>query len=81
MTEQLALFADLVANGNGGTRTAAALGLAKEAPPGAERLLRALVRDGLPEDALKAAAALVLELDQPLATGVGPNRMKVPNAA
>jgi hypothetical protein len=34
-------------------------------PRGAERLLEALVRVGLADDALPAAAALVLALDEP----------------
>lgn len=38
---------------------------AKGIPPGAERLLKALVQGGLPQEALGVAAGLVLLLDEP----------------
>ena len=44
-------------------QTVATAGLSKGAAPGAERLLRALVKRGLREDSLGAAAALALALD------------------
>jgi hypothetical protein len=60
-TEQLALFE--VASTR--TATKAEAGLAKEIPAGAERLLAALVKNGLRgEGSLKRAAALALALDQ-----------------
>jgi hypothetical protein len=57
--QQLALF-EFVENGNGHVPMAA---LSRHVEAGPARLLRALVRDGLDEDALPAAAALVIELD------------------
>jgi hypothetical protein len=51
---QLSLFAE--PNGNGADRR----GALPHGPPG---LLKALIQQGLREDALEAAAALVLELD------------------
>ena len=38
--------------------------LRKEAPPGAERVLRAMVRRGLPVEAFGAACRLVAELEE-----------------
>ena len=64
MNGQLALF-DLEPNGNGGHRmTTAEAGLRREAPPGASRLLRELVRRGLPPGDLRFAAELCLLLDE-----------------
>ena len=40
--------------------------------PGAEKLLRALVLDGLPAESLRAAAALVAELDRQPEAGLEP---------
>jgi hypothetical protein len=58
---QLELFAD---NGNGRRMNKVEAGLAKEIPGfGAEALLSALVKHGLPEDALRAAARLCIALD------------------
>jgi hypothetical protein len=51
-------------NGNG-RRTVAELGMTRQFPAGgAERLLRELVRRGLADESLHAAAALVLVLDE-----------------
>jgi hypothetical protein len=64
VTVQLALFA-LEPNGNGNGRvTREEAGLARAVAPGAERLLAKLVRNGLDEADLVAAAALVLALDE-----------------
>lgn len=52
-----------VENGNG-RRTVADLGLRREAEPGAERLLRELIKRGLPEDHFITAAGLAIELDR-----------------
>jgi len=62
--EQLDLFA-VNGNGNGHRRTAAETGLNRDigAHPGAERLLRELVRRGLADEALVPAAELVLALE------------------
>lgn len=60
MTIQLALFQEIATNG---IKTVATAGLSKGAAPGAERLLRELVKRGLPEDSLLEAAALALALD------------------
>jgi len=60
--DPLVLFAGQ--NGNG-RKTAAQAGLRREiGGGGAERLLRELVRRGLPEDAYCAAAGLVLVLEE-----------------
>jgi hypothetical protein len=65
VTDQLALFdLELNGNGHGGWLTKAEAGIAKGIPAGAERLLAELVRRGLPEGDLQAAAALALELDR-----------------
>ena len=64
--DQLSLFDLLEPNGNGRlTRDQA--GLVHATPIGAERLLAALVKRGLPEGDLRVAAALCLTLDR----GVG----------
>jgi hypothetical protein len=44
--------------------TSEQLGLCRDANPGAPRLVRALLRDGLPVEALPAALALAAELEQ-----------------
>ena len=62
--DQLVLFA--MENGNG-RKTAAEAGLTRELGPGAggpERLMRELVRRGLPEEGYRAAAALVIALEE-----------------
>jgi hypothetical protein len=59
----------------GAVGTKAQLGLAKEIPVGAERLLAQLVRRGLAEHHLKAAASLVLALEEWAAGGVGSARV------
>ena len=60
MSIQLALFPEVATNG---VKTVASAGLSKGAAPGAERLLRELVKRGLREDSLRVAAALALALD------------------
>jgi hypothetical protein len=59
MSDQLSLFEP---NGNGRRPTKTDLGL-KETRPGPERLLGALVREGLSDKALPVAARLCLLLD------------------
>jgi len=55
----------LIAENGNGRKTAAQAGLRREiGGGGAERLLRELVRRGLPEDAYYAAAGLVLALEE-----------------
>jgi hypothetical protein len=62
--QQLAFFTENGHNGNRHIATKADLGLAKEIPPGAERLLSELVKRGLRKDAYRPAAALVLALEE-----------------
>jgi hypothetical protein len=67
VTDQLALFA-VEPNGNGnGRKTKAEAGIRDGVPPGAERLLAKLVKNGLDEDDLVAAAALCLALENVVA--------------
>jgi hypothetical protein len=61
--EQLAFFAENGHGGNG-TMTKAEAGLAKEIPPGAERLLGELAKRGLRSEDLRVAAMLVLALEE-----------------
>jgi hypothetical protein len=61
VSDQLELFAEPA---SAVRRTKAELGLRSEMPAGAERLLAALLKRGLPETHLPAAAALVLALDE-----------------
>ena len=60
--EQLVLALDTPAPT--GRRTRDQAGLAKDARPGPERLLRELVRRGLAHEHLRIAAALVLALEE-----------------
>jgi hypothetical protein len=70
VTDQLALFAELdttAATSGSGTQLAPQNGereLRRGAPAGAERLLRALVRQELREGDLRVAAALCIVLDE-----------------
>jgi hypothetical protein len=59
MSDQLSLFEP---KGNGRPMTKAEVGL-RDTRPGAERLLAALVKRGLPEGDLRVAAGLCLALD------------------
>lgn len=63
VVEQLSLFAEAEANGNEAGLTTRAKG-----PKG---LLKALLEQGLPEDALPTAAALILEMDAEAARAEG----------
>jgi hypothetical protein len=65
--DQLALF--VMESSTNRRKTAIEAGLVKDAPPGAERLLRELVRRGLERDHLHTAAALALVLDEPRRNG------------
>lgn len=49
--------------------------------PGPARLLRALIRHGLPQDAWPAAAALVLELEREAPSLLGAARRKATGGA
>jgi hypothetical protein len=65
VTSQLALFVEAHPNGNGSVRG----GSLGHGPKG---LLKALIERGLREDALEAAAALVVQMDaEPIQKGAG----------
>ena len=64
MTVQLAFELDTEVSPAPVRMTGAQAGLRRDCPPGAERLLAALVKRGLPHEHLHAAAALVLALEQ-----------------
>jgi hypothetical protein len=61
LSEQLKLF---VESPNGAEMTAAEVGPTDHCPPGAERLLAALMKRSLHEGDLRVAAALCLALDE-----------------
>jgi hypothetical protein len=63
VTEQLALFAEPARDAVHVRLTRDEAGLAHDVPAGAERLLGALVKRGLPEGDLRAAAKLCLALE------------------
>jgi hypothetical protein len=63
VTDQLSLFAEAEPRRNGADRR----GSLPHGPPG---LLKALVQQGLAEDALEAAAALIVQMDdEPIGDG------------